>query len=179
MGLLGFAVLAMDGAHVACAPRLRPTATPVTKASAAQHEEQGQPGSSVMMPTPKVSPAPYAEATKKRKHIQSSSSRAIPPKRPTAKGSIRQAVARRMALIPWQVPQEDVSARPASCKEEPGSLSRDTLQETQLKGWVSRVLQAALLDTTKLNALLTEAAQYKMFSMLLRVTGPGPALATA
>ena len=124
-------------------------------------------------------PAHYAEAKKKRKHIQSSSSRAIPPKRPTAKGSVRQAVARRMALIPWQEHQEDVSAKPESCKKEPGSLARDTLQETQLKGWVSRVLQAALLDTTKLNALLTEAAQYKMSSILLRVTGAGPAVATA
>ena len=84
-----------------------------------------------------------------------------------------------MALIPWQEHQEDVSANPASCKEEPGSLSRDTLQETGLKGCVSRVLQAALLDTTKLNALLTEAAQYKMSSILLRVTGAGPAVATA
>ena len=68
---------------------------------------------------------------------------------------------------------------PASGKDLPGSLARDTLHETQMKRWVSRELQAALLDTTRLNALLTEAAQYRMSSMLLRVTGAGPALATA
>ena len=130
MGLLGFAVLAMEDAHVACAPRLRPTAKPMTKPSSAQYGERGQHGSSVVMPTPKVSPAHHAHTTKTRKH-QPSSSEAMPPKRPTAKSykalknewlpfSFRQAVARRMALIPWQEQQEDVSAKPAPCKDEHG-----------------------------------------------------------
>ena len=48
VGLFGFAVLAIDVAQVACAPRLWPMEKPVTKASSAQHEERGKPGSSVM-----------------------------------------------------------------------------------------------------------------------------------
>ena len=47
-----------------------------------------------------------------------------------------------------------------------------------MRSRTARVLQAALLDTGKLNRLLSEAAQHRMTTLVLRSTGAGTALGT-
>ena len=50
------------------------------------------------------------------------------------------------------------------------------MQETQLRSWTIRVLQASLEDTGRLNRLLSEASQFAMSTLLLRSTGAGQVL---
>ena len=77
-----------------------------------------------------------------------------------------------------QVPQ-------AACgSDEPHPISHGILEcneavMTQMQGWVTRVMQAALLDVIKLQALLSEAHQLQSSAVATQVTGCRIALGTS
>ena len=191
-------MMSLHDRPVECAPRLAPTAKalaigqPQPKQSPAAYSKKrkASPSASTppftvysvaLAPEPKRSPAAYSDRSKKSGYIyeiETESSRRIPGSNQASrpKGSVRHAVARRMALVPWRQDDQLVSP-PATQRDEPGTLSRHALEETQLKEWTTRVLQAAMLDTTRLPKQLTEASQYAMRATTLRVSGAGPILA--
>ena len=191
-------MMSLHDRPVECAPRLAPTAKalaigqPQPKQSPAAYSKKRKASpsastppitvySGALAPEPKRSPAAYSDRSKKSGHIyeiETESSRGIPGSNQASrpKGSVRHAVARRMALVPWRQDDQLVSP-PATQRDEPGTLSRHALEETQLKEWTTRVLQAAMLDTTRLPKQLTEASQYAMRATTLRVSGAGPILA--
>ena len=55
-------------------------------------------------------------------------------------------------------------------------LAWNAQEQTRAHSWVTRLMQAAMLDTSKLPALLTEAAQLKISASIAQATGAGVAL---
>ena len=71
--------------------------------------------------------------------------------------------------------QGRAQATAASCR---GFLEKDEAAVTQMLGWVTRLMQAAMHDESKLPSLLSEAHQLRPGAVAVQVTGGGVALAT-
>ena len=59
-----------------------------------------------------------------------------------------------------------------------GFLEKDEAAVTQMLGWVTRLMQAAMHDESKIPSLLSEAHQLRPGAVAVQVTGGGVALAT-
>ena len=135
-------------------------------------------------PKPKASPAKYQERSRKAKETpppwRQANSGHSKKRKADGTGRLRMSLVKRAAAASASTQHQQLEAvaeeAESSSKEVPGQLSLDTLAESMLRNWTANVLQAALLDTTKLPRLLTVAGQHRMTTLVLRSTGAGAVL---
>ena len=124
---------------------------------------------------PRLAPTSKSRPTSARpSKSTSSSSSSGKAQRPITAFTSSQASSSKMpAAKPAKAP------RPPSSAAAPGILKIDVTKQAQTLSWVTRVMQAAMLDVSKLPSLLSEAAQLTASATIMQSTGAGVALGTA
>ena len=204
-GLAGLAVF-QQGVVVHCSPRLVPSKCPAPKAPPTQYERRSSQSSAantyevrappqaaedagVSVSTRRVPQQPsvpppltaYGKTHKKRHwdtdndnayQVAPYNQKGCPPGPPIRMNPDRPGTPREAASV--------APAKAPAAKAMPSKsfLPIDEAQRSQAKSWTMRVLQAAMMDTSKQGALLSEAHQLTVTMTIAYATGCGMALST-